>query len=48
MAKQANPVRISLPRGWPQSAKVATLHMISLAQRAVAYTRTWAVNCQIA
>ena len=48
MVKRTNPLRIRLPRGWPQSVKSATLHVISLAQFSMAYTRGWAVNCPIA
>ncbi len=48
MAKQQNPPRILLPRGWPQSVKSATLHLVSLAQLRMAYTRGWAVNSPIA
>ena len=31
-------------RGWPRSLKSAVLHVISLAQFAIAYTRGWAAN----
>lgn len=48
MAKQANQSRIPLPHGWPQRVKSAMLHVISLAQFALAYTRGWAANSQIA
>ena len=48
MAEQADSLRIPLPRGWPGRVKSATLHVISLAQFALAYTRGWAVNSQVA
>ena len=48
MAKQAKPFRISLPRGWSRHVKSAMLHVISMAQYAVAYTRSWAANSQVA
>ena len=37
--------RVSLPKGWPRSATTAVLHIISLAQFALAYSRGWAANC---
>ena len=48
MTKHKNPLRIPLPRGWPGRVKSATLQVISLAQFALAYTRGWAVNSQVA
>ncbi len=48
MTKRKNPPEISLPRGWPRRVKSAMLHVISLAQFALAYTRGWAVNSQVA
>jgi hypothetical protein len=48
MTKQADSLRIPLPRGWPSRVKSAMLHVISLAQFALAYTRGWAVNSQVA
>jgi transposase InsO family protein len=48
MARHQNPGRIPLPRGWPQHVRSAMLHVIALAQYAVAYTRGWAVNARIA
>ncbi len=35
---------IPLPRAWPSRVKSAILHVISLAQFTVAYTRGWAAN----
>jgi len=35
---------IPLPRGWPSRVKSAILHVISLAQFTMAYTRGWAAN----
>ena len=40
--------RISLPRRWSRRVKSAMLHVISLAQYATVYTRSWAVNSPIA
>jgi len=48
MAKQTDSFRIPLPNGWRRRAKSAMLHVISLAQYAMAYTGSWAANCQIA
>ena len=48
MTKQRNPPGIPLPRDWPRRVKSAMLHVISLAQFALAYTRGWAVNSQVA
>ena len=42
-AKPSFPV-IPLPRAWPSCVKSAILHVISLAQFTVAYTRGWAVD----
>jgi hypothetical protein len=33
-----------LPRNWPTSIKSAVLHVISLGQYAIAYTRAWAID----
>ena len=48
MTRNGNPPGIPLPAGWSQHAKSAMLHVISLAQFALAYTRGWAVNSQVA
>ncbi len=48
MTNSENPPRITLPRGWPGRVKSAMLHVISLAQYATAFTRSWAVNSSIA
>ena len=42
----ANPSspEIPLPRGWPSRVRSAILHVISLAQFTLAYTRGWAAN----
>ncbi len=48
MTKHKNLPRVPLPNGWHRRAKSAMLHVISLAQYAVAYTRSWAANGQIA
>ena len=42
-AKSSLP-EIPLPRGWPSRVKSAVLHVISLAQFTLAYTRGWAAN----
>ena len=34
-----------LPRHWTTSVKSAVIHVISLGQFAMAYTRGWAANC---
>ncbi len=44
MALCSNPSRIPLPKGWPQHVKAAILHVMSLAQYAAAYTRSWAAD----
>ncbi len=48
MTEKADPFRFPLPRGWPGRVKSAMLHIISLAQYAVVYTRGWAVNSRVA
>ena len=42
-AKSSLPA-IPQPRGWPSRVKSAILHVISLAQFSLAYTRGWAAN----
>ncbi len=42
-AKSSLP-EIPLPRAWPSRVKSAILHVISLAQFTLAYTRGWAAN----
>ena len=48
MSQQANLPRIELPQGWPQHVRSAMLHIIALAQYAVAYSHSWAANGRIA
>jgi hypothetical protein len=36
--------RISLPKWWPTRVKSAMLHVISLAQFSMAYSRGWAAD----
>ena len=36
--------KIPLPRGWKQHLRSAVLHLISLAQYASVYTRSWAAD----
>ncbi|MDH3672994.1 MAG: DDE-type integrase/transposase/recombinase, partial [Gammaproteobacteria bacterium] len=38
------PPRIPLPKSWTRHARVAMLHVVSLARYATAYTRGWAAN----
>ena len=39
-----NPPRIPLPKSWTGHVRSAILHVVSLAQFAPAYTRSWAAN----
>ena len=48
MTRHGNPSGIPLPASWSEHARSAMLHVISLAQFALAYTRGWAVNSQVA
>lgn len=48
MAPQTDSIKIPLPRGWPECVRSAMLHVISLAQFALAYTRGWAVDSPVA
>ena len=48
MAERTNPPRIDLPRGWPRRVRSAMLHTIALAQYAITYPRSWAIDCRIA
>jgi hypothetical protein len=34
----------AIPKSWPRSVQAAVLHVIALAQYALAYTRSWAAN----
>ena len=43
MSAQTKP-RIPLPKSWNKHVRSSLLHVISLAQFAVAYTRGWAAN----
>ena len=36
--------KIQLPRGWKQHVRSFVLHVISLAQYATVYTRSWAAD----
>ena len=38
------PPRITLPKSWSKRVRSAVLHVISLAQYAAVYTRSWAVD----
>ena len=44
MPNHPNRPQIPLPKAWNERVKSAVLHVISLAQFAVAYTRGWAAN----
>ena len=44
MPAESSTPAIPLPRGWSSHVKSAMLHVISLAQFAMAYTRGWAAN----
>jgi putative transposase len=44
MPAKSSSAEIPLPRGWPSLVKSAILHVISLAQFTLAYTRGWAAN----
>src|SRR5580700_8373723 len=44
MPKKEPQKRIPLPRGWPKMVKSAVLHVISLGQFTMAYTRGWAAD----
>jgi hypothetical protein len=48
MSKRKIQLRKSLPRARPRRVRLAMLYIISLAQYAVAYTRSWAANSPIA
>jgi len=39
-----SPPDLSVPPGWPKNVKSAVLHVISLAQYAIAATRGWAAD----
>ena len=43
MGKKKTPT-IPMPKGWQRHVRSAVLHVISLAQYATVYTRSWAVN----
>ncbi len=47
MAKHKNQPGKRLPPTWPRRVRSAMLHDISLAQYALAYTRSWAINSPI-
>ena len=48
MSKHRKPPRIPLPQDWSLFVRSTMLHVISLAQYAIAYTRSWAVNSPVA
>jgi hypothetical protein len=44
MSKKRETPQIPFPKGWKKQVRSAVLHVISLAQYATAYTRTWAAD----
>jgi hypothetical protein len=46
MARYSDVSGGSLPRGWPRRVKSAVLHVISLAQYALASVQGWAADCR--
>jgi hypothetical protein len=42
MSKSTNPRKLVLPTSWPRGVRSALLHVVSLAQYAAVYTRSWA------
>src|SRR5260370_41291719 len=44
MPEPANSGVIKLPKAWPKRVRAAMLHVISLAQYAAVYTRSWAAD----
>ena len=42
MLNSQNPPQIPLPKGWKKHVRSGILHVLSLAQYAVVYTRSWA------
>ena len=38
---------VPLPDGWPESVKLAVIHSIALAHRAITYSRSFAINSSI-
>ena len=43
-AQRRRAPRLPLPKGWPVKIRSSMLHVISLAQFAAVYTRSWAAN----
>jgi len=43
-AQRQRAPRLPLPKGWPVKIRSSMLHVISLAQFAAVYTRSWAAN----
>jgi hypothetical protein len=46
MARYSDVSGGSLPKGWPQRVRAAVLHVISLAQYALASAQGWAADCR--
>ncbi|HEX4589634.1 MAG TPA: hypothetical protein VH120_06875, partial [Gemmataceae bacterium] len=42
MSKSTNPHELVLPTSWSRGVRSALLHVVSLAQYAAVYTRSWA------
>ena len=47
MFRHSRQPAIPLPKAWPRSVRSAVIQVISLAQHALAYTRSWSANCPI-
>jgi hypothetical protein len=44
MPNPTKPRKVVLPNSWPRSVRSALVHVISLAQYAAVYTRSWAAE----
>ena len=44
MSRFTNPAKIQLPKSWSTCVRSALLHVVSLAQYAAVYTRSWAAD----
>ena len=44
MASNALRAKLTLPKGWHKNVRAAIVHVVSLAQHAMAYTRGWAAD----
>src|SRR5437868_15003765 len=48
MARSNRSPSIAIPKSWPQCVRSCMLHVISLAQYAAVYTRSWAADSRCA